>query len=91
MFILGKISNILDDLAQFRYGHNLVVDYVVGSVCDHVSLFIEPPFLIMKVDDYVLLNELEELKDNMDPFQVCRNKCASNTNYAVGNISCLES
>lgn len=90
MFILDEIVNIVNNLTQFKYRHNLAIGHFVGSVCDHVGLFVKLSFLIMKVYDYVLLNEPRELKDHMDPFQVRGNKYASGTNCVIIDTGCLE-
>lgn len=67
MFILDIIVNVVDDLPRLRYGHNLAVYHIVGSVDNHVGLLIKPPLLIMRVNGYVLLNEPGESKNYVDP------------------------
>ena len=90
MFILDEIVDVFDDLARFRYEHNLTIGYVVDGVCNRVCLFVEPLFLIVGVYGYVPLNKPREPKDYIDFFQVCDDKRASSINHAVGSVSYLE-
>ena len=91
MFILGKVINLVEDLTQFWYGYNLAISYLVGNIGNHVGLIMESSFSIVQVYGYVLLNKPRELKDHVDPFQICGNKRAGGTHCTVGGIGCFES
>ena len=90
MFILGIIVDVVDDLPWLRYGHDLAICYVVSSVGNHIGLLMKPSFLIMRVDDYVLLNEPKESKDYVDSLQIRGDKRADGPNRMIDGISCLE-
>ena len=90
MFILGIIVNVVNNLHPLKYGHNLAVYHVVDDVDNHVSLLMKLLLLIVRVDDYVLLNKLEKSKDHVDPLQVRNNKCAGSSNHTLDGIGCLE-
>lgn len=68
MLILSEIVDVFDDLAQLEYEHNLSISHIMGGVSNYISLFVKSPFLIMKMNGYVSLNEQREIKDYMDPF-----------------------
>lgn len=90
MFILGIIVNVVNDLTQLGYGHNLAVCHIVGGVSNYIGLLMEPLLSIVRVDDYVLLNKPGESKDHIDPLQVCGNKHTDSSNYMIGGISYLK-
>ena len=91
MFILDIIVDVVDNLLQLRYGHNLAICHVVSGVGNYIGLLMKLPFLTIRIDGYVLLNKLEESKDHVNPFQIRGNKCAGSSNRTIGDINCLES
>ena len=90
MFILDIIVDVVDDLPQLKYRHDLAVCHIMDGVGNHVSLLIKPPLSIVRVDGYILLNKPGESKDHVDTFQVCGNKRAGGSNCTISGINCLK-
>ena len=90
MFILGVVIDVIENLTQFRYGHDLAIGHLMGGVGDQVGLVMELLFPIMRMYGYILLNEPGKLKDHVDPLQVYGKKHAGSTNCIVGGISHFE-
>ena len=68
MFILGIVVDVVDNLLRLRYRHDLAVCHVVVGVGNYVGLFMKPPFPIVQVNGYILLNKPGESKDYINPF-----------------------